>query len=466
MNRIHKQLGTLLRIGLVALILSLSTGATAQDPFSLGLSDPASVRELTLSAGKSQIIRSEASLGQIVVGNPDIADVQLLNQNQFLVLGQTPGTTNLAFHDTDGEVIAMLDVVIGYDLDAIKRNLHDILPDEDRIEVRSANGNVVLSGHAASASSVETILSLVRSYAPEDQILNLMQVGGGQQVMLEARIAEVQRNSLRTLGVGTDAAGSFGSNSDISLITSPTLNETFADLTFNNSTVGDALVMNLQALEREGAARILAEPNIVALSGQEASFLVGGEFPVPIARGTGSTDGAGSITIQFKEYGVGLRFLPTVLSDDRINIQLNTEVSDLDRASGTTVLGTSVPGLRTRRAGTTVELGDGNSFAIAGLLQSGVENVVNEFPGLGNIPILGALFRSTDFQQDETELVIVITPRLVRSANRDDIRLPTEDFTPPTRREQYLEGRTEGAGRDQTQGGDIDGLDGASGHQF
>jgi len=467
MNKNSKDLRALLRSGLLALMfLSPAAIVTAQDPFSLGLSDPTAVREFALPVGKSQIIRSNTPLGQIVVGNPEIADVQLLDARQFLVLGKAPGTTNVAFRDTNERVIALLDVVVGYDLEAIKRNLHDILPGENQIEVRSANGNVVLSGQASSPSNVETMVSLVRSYAPADRIINLIQVGGGQQVMLEARIAEVRRNSLRSLGVGTSAAGAFGSNADFELITSPNLEQLFGNFVFNNNSVGDALVMNLEALERQGAARILAEPNIVALSGQEASFLVGGEFPVPIARGSASADGGGTITIQYREYGVGLRFLPTVLSNERINIQLNTEVSDLDNAAGVTVLGTSVPGLRTRRAGTTVELGDGNSFAIAGLLQSDMENVVSQFPGLGNIPILGALFRSTDFQREETELVIVITPRLVRSAERNEIRLPTDNFIPPTRREQYLEGRTQGGAPGPAQNGGSGGLDGASGHQF
>jgi len=469
MNIISKGMRTRLCHGLLAFALVLPFSASANDPFTLGLSDPASLREFSLPVGKSQIIRSAAPLSQIVVGNPSVADVQLLNEYQFLILGRSPGTTNVAFHDTDDQVIALLDVVVGYDLEAIKRNLHDMLPQENRIEVRSANGNVVLSGQASSGSSVETILTLVRSYAPEDRVINLMQVGGGQQVMLEARIAEVKRNRMRALGVSTAIDGTFGSNTDFSLVTSSSLNEIFGGFLFNNSSVGDGLLMNLEALEREGSAQILAEPNIVALSGQEASFLVGGEFPVPMARGGSSAEGGGSITIQFKEFGVGLRFLPTVLSDDRINIQLNTEVSDLDQSAGTSVLGTSVPGLRTRRASTTVELGDGNSFAIAGLLQNDIESMVRAYPGLGNIPILGALFRSSDFQQEETELVIVITPRLVRSAERNNLRLPTDGYTPPNRREQYLEGRTEGVDGGSQGGAGNDNsseLDGASGHQF
>jgi pilus assembly protein CpaC len=303
-----------------------------------------------------------------------------------------------------------------------------------------------------------------------------MQVGGGQQVMLEARIAEVKRNSLRSLGIQTYGGGSAGDNTAFNFITGSPVQSAFGGgLGIETTSFGSIPIgVVLQALEQEGSAKVLAEPNIVALSGQEANFLVGGEFPVPIAQ-TGNDNG-GTITIEWKEFGVGLRFTPTVLSDRRINMQLTTEVSDLDFTTGTAILGTTIPGLRTRRAGTTVELGDGNSFAIAGLLQNDISSVAREFPGLGSIPILGALFRSTEFQQNETELVIIITPRLVRSSSSRQLILPTDVYYPPNRREQYLEGRVEGVPPMDTQGDPMsqqtragsneEGLDGASGHQF
>lgn len=460
----------LVRLGRCTILLAASLVLTfsqvqAQD-FTVGFADDAEIRELTLPVGKSQIIRSTRALNQVIVGNANIADVQLLNDRQFLIMGRNAGTTNLAFRDTNNLVIAVMDVVVGYDMESLKRNVHETLPGEPNIEVRSANGKIMLSGQVGSASTMDTALQLARSYAGgEGEVINLMQVGGGQQVMLEARIAEVKRNSLRNLGIETYGSGTAGDNTVFGFLTgNPSLASFGGGLGVETTSFGVLPIgAVLQALEQEGSAKILAEPNIVALSGQEANFLVGGEFPVPIAQS--SDDNAATITIQWKEFGVGLRFTPTVLSDRRINIQLSTEVSDLDFTTGTAIMGTTIPGLRTRRAGTTVELGDGNSFAIAGLLQNDISTVVREFPGLGNIPILGALFRSTEFQQDETELVIIITPRLVRSSGGTGLALPSDGYQAPTRREQYLEGRVEGAPAvsGQTPGA---GLDGSGGHQF
>lgn len=461
----------------VPAILTLSQGqAQAQEQiqdFTLGFADNSEIQELTLPMGKTQIIRSARALDQVIVGNAGIADVQLLNDRQFLIMGLSAGTTNLAFRDTSNRVIAVMDVVVGYDMESLKRNLHDALPGEANIEVRSANGKILLSGQVGSASIMDTALQLARSYASEEgEVINLMQVGGGQQVMLEARIAEVKRNSLRNLGIETYGGATAGDNTVFRYITgNPTQSSFGGGLGFETTAFGTVPIgVLLQALEQEGSAKILAEPNIVALSGQEANFLVGGEFPVPIAQT--SDDSAATITIQWKEFGVGLRFTPTVLSDRRINMRLSTEVSDLDFTTGTAIMGTTIPGLRTRRAGTTVELGDGNSFAIAGLLQNDISTVAREFPGLGNIPILGALFRSTEFQQDETELVIIITPRLVQSSHGEELALPTEGYLAPNHREQYAEGRVEGtpavdaSGNPASTQTPADGLDGASGHQF
>lgn len=459
----------------VPMVLTLSL-AHAQD-FTLGFGDDTEIRELTLAIGKTQIISSARALEQVIVGNANIADVQLLNDRQFLIMGRSAGTTNLAFRDTNNRVIAVMDVVVGYDMDSLKRNFHEAMPHERNIEVRSANGKIMLSGQVGSVSTMDTALQLARSYASnEGEVINLLQVGGGQQVMLEARIAEVKRNSLRNLGIETYGSGTAGDNTVFRFLTGdPTQSSFGGGLGIETTSFGTLPIgVLLQALEQEGSAKILAEPNIVALSGQEANFLVGGEFPVPIAQ-TGNA-AAATITIQWKEFGVGLRFTPTVLSDRRINMQLNTEVSDIDFTTGTAIMGTTIPGLRTRRAGTTVELGDGNSFAIAGLLQNDISTVARQFPGLGNIPILGALFRSTEFQQDETELVIIITPRLVQSSDGRGLALPTDGYQAPNRFEQYFGGQVEGPPVTDTHGNPVstqapvvrpeDGLDGPGGHQF
>jgi len=450
---------------LCGLLITVSLTLNAAESFTIGLQNGDNVQEFSLPVGKSQIIRSVRPLEQIIIGNPEIADVELLNENQFLLLGKSPGITNVAFKDTDSQIIAVLDVIVGFDIDAIKRSLRELLPEEQNIEVRGANTKIMLSGQVSNSSVVETVMAVTGSYA-DNNVVNLLQVGGGHQVLLEARIAEVKRNRLRSLGVQTDITGSAGSNTVLTALTGAPLMNAFGDgLQINNTGITDSLIINLRALEQEGSAHVLAEPNIVALSGQEASFLVGGEFPVPVVQPGGT---AGSITVDYKEFGVGLNFTPTVLSDRRINLRLSTEVSDIDLTSGTTVLGTTVPGLRTRRAVTTVELGDGNSFAIAGLLQNDMSSVVRALPGLGAIPILGALFRSTEFNREETELVIIITARLVKSS-RGNLALPTDNYLPPSSWEQYGLGRTEGEPKvlpeariSSTQ----EGLDGSLGHQF
>jgi pilus assembly protein CpaC len=252
------------------------------------------------------------------------------------------------------------------------------------------------------------------------------------------------RSSLRELGVGIEASNVDAAGRTISVITGNTIANSFATASYSSPVTGiaDLVSVELQALETKGLAKTLAEPNIVALSGQEASFLAGGEFPVPVAQS--STGGAPVFTVDYKEFGVGLKFTPTVLSNKKINLKLNTEVSAIDNSTSTaTGAGISVPGITTRRAGTTVEVGDGQSFAIAGLIQSDMNNAINQLPGLGDIPILGALFRSTRFQRNETELVVVVTPKLVKPVHATKLRAPTDNFVAPNWFDQYLMGRME-----------------------
>jgi pilus assembly protein CpaC len=364
-----------------------------------------------------------------------------MSSQQVLVLGKEPGRTNMAFRDRKKDVIALVDVVVGYDIVGIKEKIHEVLPQEENIQVRSANDSVMLSGQISSALAMDTALAIVKSFAPEEKVLNMLEVGGGQQVMLESRIAAVTRDSLKDLGVRTTINGTSGSSdlTDLSLITGGVIANAFGTFSLAETGIFSLLDLKLDALEKQGLGNTLAEPNLVALSGQEASFLAGGEFAVPVAQEQGA------ITVEFQEFGVGLKFTPTVLSSRKINLKLATEVSAIDTTSGATINNITVPGVTTRRASTTIEMADGQSFAIAGLLQNDIQNVVNKFPGLGDIPILGALFRSTDFQREETELVILVTPRLVKPVPAGRHILPTDGFIPPNNRDQYLFGRLEGA---------------------
>ncbi len=489
---------------IVAALISCAVNAAhAQSSFTIGFNGGEGLQSISIPVGKSQIIESEQTLTQIVIGNPGVADVTLLSPNQFVVVGQAPGITNLMFKDDSNRIVAAMDLEVNYDLEAIQRSIDGLLPRENNVSLSSANGRIVVSGQISNALDQNALLQLLSMFADEDSIVNFLEVGGGQQVMLEARIAEVNRTRLRDLGYQTDILGGSGVETGFEIITGRSaqflgnsaglsqaqstlipgqpgliagtpLTSDFGGVVLNNSSLSQNLNLALSALVQEGAAQVLAEPNIVAMSGQQASFLVGGEFPVPVAQGGGGGGAgggfAGALSVQYRQFGVGLEFTPSVLASNRINLQLTTEVSDLDLSSGTSVQGTTVPGLRTRRVSTTIELGDGNSFAIAGLLENNIGSLVNEFPGLGSLPIIGALFRSTQFTRDETELVIVVTPRLVSSVDANSISLPTDSYRPPSAFDQVIYGRTEAepvsSGDSDGQTGEEPRLDGAQGHQF
>ena len=440
-------IGSFVRVLLAAALFAVMNTAMSAERKDYVLEFGADQSQFSLSIGKSQIIYSPKSLDQVVIGSPEIADIKLLSSRQVLILGKEPGRTNLVFRDKARSLIAVIDVVVGYDLDAIKRNVYEALPHEQTIEVRGENDAVMMSGEVGSLLSMDTALAIASSYVPKEKVLNMMHVGGGQQVMLTAKISEVARSSLRELGVQTQIDKTFAGGNSMSLITGQAtggLANPFGDLVSNtvDSSSFDLVRLQIKALETKGLAKTLAEPNLIALSGQEASFLAGGEFPVPVAQSTGSDTLAPTITLEYKEFGVGLKFTPTVLSGKKINLKLNTEVSAIDPSLSTpTGGGIVVPGLTTRRAGTTVEVADGQSFAIAGLIQSDMNNVIDQVPGLGDIPILGALFRSSSFKRNETELVIVITPQLVAAVPGRKLSYPTDNFVPPNAFDQYLMGR-------------------------
>ncbi len=448
------------------LLLSLSTQAAEPLQLSYQGNDP---RDLVLQVGQSQIINSTQALEQALIGSPDIADIKVLSGQRVLVLGIKPGSTNLMLRPKGSEQLTVMTVTVNYDRNSIKRKIAEAMPSESRIEVRDSNDKVILAGQATSAAAMDMALAISRSFVPADNVVNLMQVGGSQQVILEAKISEVSRNSLKELGVRTliqDNNGKwiFGSGG-----TAP--GTAFGTLAyFDVGSPFDSLAIAVDALERKGLAKILAEPNLVALSGQEANFLAGGEIPIPVAQnntGLGTT-----ITVEYKEFGVGLRFTPTVLDKNRINLKLVSEVSAIDPANSFNIgSGIAIPALSTRRAGTTIELGDGQSFAIAGLMQSDMKNAIEQLPLLGDLPVLGALFRSTDFQKNESELVLIVTALLVKpSDSREQLASPTDVFVPANDIDQYLLGRLEGKPRSRQKSPakavNPGGVDGRFGHQL
>jgi pilus assembly protein CpaC len=341
--------------------------------------------------------------------------------------------------------------------------------------VTAMHDTIALSGRVSSASNLNHALMLAQSYVPEGKVNNLVEVRGVQQVMLEVRVAEMQRSLIRRLGVNfnylTDA-GNFGisklagltelvTGSDANVVNpgapfatfvSPSVSALFRFKSGDTTWTGF-----IDALKGDGLVKVLAEPTLIALSGEKASFHAGGEFPVPVS------EGLGTVSIEYKTFGVQLEFTPTVLADDKIHIRVAPEVSELDFSSPVSLGGFFIPGISTRRAETVVELADGQSFAIAGLLRETVRDAVSKFPLLGDIPILGVLFRSKSFQKNETELIIIATPRLVKPLDTAIQPLPTDYYIEPNDAEFYLLGRMEGWADKQP--GRIRGeLDGDFGH--
>jgi pilus assembly protein CpaC len=432
------------------------------------------VQRVKVTLNKSRTFRVETAYSTIVAGSPDIVDVKSLSDHLIYIQGKQTGTTNVILFDSSMKQIGILDVEVAIDTGNLQRNIQSSTGTRG-IRVSSAEGQVVLSGTAADAVAAERAMAIATGMvAKGDVVVNAMNVAGPQQVMLEVRFLEVNRQAGRDLGVnlyGGNATGSRAGNTGLGqggsaggitgvgrgradedgvpipgsstpgglplLGTAGTLlgnavpygSLLTSVLKLNNGASLDLLVT---ALETKGLVRRLAEPNLMALSGDAARFLAGGEFPVPVA--SRPTDGFQSVTIEFKKFGVELAFVPTVLSRGVINLRVEPSVSELDFQNAVTIAGTVIPALSRRDARTTVELRDGQSFAIAGLLQTRNRQDVSQLPWIGSVPVLGALFRSSSYQQLETDLVIIVTPRLVapavpgqRLASPLDSRLPAND---------------------------------------
>jgi pilus assembly protein CpaC len=430
------------------------------------------LRQVEIETGKSIFVRTSYSVKRVSVGNPDVLDVVVLNPTELQLVAKSVGTTNLLIWDTRGRPQAAIDVHVGAPHSRLQSELRRIL-DSDDIAVESAGNGIVLKGSVPNAVAMEQSLSLARAVLSEDgheakKIVNLMEVRGHHQVMLKVIIAEMSRTVRREFGTNLNALIESGGKSVeifgfLGGLTAPGEGvlevSDMVNLAANLSGFGSLsnLQVFLDLLDERGLSKILAEPTLVARSGESASFLVGGEVPIPIAQG-----GAfGSITVEFKDFGVGVAFTPTVLGPDRIHLEVRPEVSEPDFSFGTEVEGIVVPGFTTRRAATAIELGDGQSFAIAGLLRDDVIQLVGQYPWLGQIPVLGALFRSSQFQKRETELVIIATPHLVKPMGPGPHPLPVDHFIEPNEFDFYFLGAMEGRPPKETGG-----MVGEVGHQM
>jgi pilus assembly protein CpaC len=354
----------------------------------------------------------------------------------------------------------VFDVEVTPDMNRLKETLHRMFPREGNVLVNPSHDYLTLSGTVSSSEIASRVMELAKAYAPVDKegkpkLINLLEVGGVHQVMLEVRVSEMSRNLARRLGFNFSFLSASGQQYGLSLlnnlVTLPTQGWPGNALGVSDNINGILRFLGngaswtvfIDALKENGLLKVLAEPTLITLSGKEARFLAGGEFPIPVPQGLG---GGTTITIEYKPFGVGLAFTPVVLGNGKISMQVSPEVSDLDFTTAVALQGYIIPSITTRRVATTVELADGQSFAIAGLLKEDTREVVKKFPILGDVPVLGALFRSSAYQKRDTELIVIVTPHLVKPLDMKKQTLPTDQFVEPDDFEFYLLGATEGQG--------------------
>ena len=400
---------------------------------------------LSLSVGKSTILPIEGILTRVSVANPDVIDVTVIRSRELYVLGKKTGTTNIFLWNNAGQM-TIRDVVVGADTVGLESKLRELMPNETQIKVSSAGDALVLLGQVSDAAKVQRAVLLAEQYTGK-KIINFLGTGDVPQVLLEVKVAEVSKKLTDKLGASISAGGSRGSFTYSLLggfLTGGVLSSPAGSTGAGISLGRGNETIKLEAEIKNGLIKVLAEPNIMAVSGQEGSFLAGGKIFIPVPQS--SSGGASTITLEEREYGVGLKFLPTVLEGGKINLRVTPEVSEL-ALEGTTVKSgsntTVLPTISTRRASTTVQLMDGQSFAIGGLIKNNVTETITGFPFLSEIPILGTLFRSSEFINDRSELMFLVTPRLVKPLSQT-VALPTDRFVPPTRSEFLFEGKLEG----------------------
>ena len=441
---------------------------------------------------KSGIIKLSRAAAKVSVGNPDIADILVMPGDQLYILGKRLGTTNVAVWDKPGRIFEAFDIEITHDLESLKLKLHELLPGEV-VKVHSSQSKIILDGEISNVVKMNAALQLASSFLPEcapgaqsgqgadaglgvggpsapppsgqggqqncgpEAIVNMMQIAGAQQVMLQIKVAEIARDVLKRLeantslfrfgdrstqGASSGIGGFLDALSDSEGLEVPTIDGKGVFLSYLS---GEYLFETSLTLSRQkGLGKLLAEPTLTTITGQEAEFLSGGEFPIPVS------SNLGEVTVVFKEFGVGVKFLPLVLDSGRISLKLNVSVSELSGANAVTV-GVAqsqsqfiIPSLVKRSAGSSVELADGQTIGIAGLINESTREFIDKIPGLGDVPVIGQLFRSQEFRSGLTELVIFVTPRLARPIQPQQVKLPTDSFVPPSDLEFYLLGRSEG----------------------
>jgi pilus assembly protein CpaC len=425
----------------------------AQSPPQVETGDNSALtRRISMGVGKSVIVDLPQDAAEIFVGNPKVANAVVRSARKLYIIGIDNGQTTVFALDAQGHQIAALEISIGRDVGELEEILKAALPTSD-IVTRTINDTIILSGEVDSPEEAQRAADIAQGFVknlgtatanPEDLVVNSLIIRGRDQVMLKVSIAEIRRDIAKQLGITSSTWGPFtqynpfGINGTIATSASGQA----SGLTLSNPS--NTVSATLQAFERYGVSHVLAEPTVSAVSGENAKFTVGGEVPIPSApvcttNGTVTNCSPGGATYQ--PYGITLNFSPIVLSEGRILMHLATEVTELDYQTSVIIQGVVVPGLRTRKNETTVEIPSGGSIASAGLLESTTQQVINGFPGLMNLPILGALFRSRDYQKEETELLIVVTPYLVRATTVSDLPKPDDGFADSSDPQAWLLGR-------------------------
>jgi pilus assembly protein CpaC len=392
-------------------------------------------RSIVVAKDKSAAFRLDYPVGEIVVAQPDMVQLVATTDHSFYIRGKALGVTNLLIYDQRHHLAQVIDVRVGQDVESLQRDLETALPGEHIIAADFAGG-VMLSGNATTTSAALRAAAIAEHYAPKE-VSSTIRVANNQQVMVEVRFIEASRSSLKDVGFNFNVStpgGGFGINSGTGLAGSQPPQTTVSGSWKVGTVSFDA---NLEALEQKGVIRTLAKPNLMAMSGEEASFLAGGEIPYPVPNGlTG-------ITLDFRQYGVKLKVTPTVEDNGQIRLKVAPEVSQLDQTTAVSIGGITVPGIIETDASTTVDLHDGQSFAIAGLFQQEYNDTVHQIPGIGDIPVLGSLFRSANWQHKQTELIIIVTPRLTSPVdNVESLPNPLTATEAPSGIDLILDGMT------------------------
>lgn len=392
---------------------------------------------IKVAKGKPKTIMTSAAFYQIVIGDPEIANVNPLTDKSFYVLGNNLGTTGIALFDENKQLVGTVDIEVTLDTDQLANTIRASVPDA-RIKVGSANGRVVLSGEADDAVAAEKANKIATRFSGNEEVINSVNISSSQQVQLNVRFVEINRQASQDLGAKYSANFAYGlGGRDVSLdpgsLPAAGTGEIIGRLLSN----GVSIDIAIKALEERGLARRLAEPNLIARSGETASFLAGGEFPIPVSEDNGK------ISVSYKKYGVSLEFTPTVLKDGMVSLDIAPEVSSIDASASYNIGSISVPGFIVRRAKTSVDLKNGQSFMIAGLLQSQNDITTSRIPGLGKMPVLGALFSSKSYQRRETDLVIIVTPYLVKPVDPSKKLVEPTDGTQPASNVDYFLNNTE-----------------------